>query len=98
MAKFESRSGELYIDGEKIIKGWESFSGWYWFAVKKEGKQDSVMSDGKVVKGDVIWFGFVQGVEEEWGTWSEAELAELMKKGAVWEIPRSNLPYSGRRR
>ena len=97
MAKFESKEGCLYIDGKKVLKAWESFSGWYWFAVAEEGKQDSILSDGKVIKDDTIWFGFVQGIEEEWGTWSEGELKELMAKGMVWEIPNANLPYSGRR-
>lgn len=98
MAKFESKNGALYIDGKKILKGWESFSGWYWFGTEIEGRQASIMADGRLVKNDPIWFGFVQGIEEEWGTWSEGELEEQIKKGRVWEIPKANLPYSGRRR
>jgi len=97
MAKFESKDGNLYIDGKKALKGWESFSGWYWFGTEIERKQDSIMHDGQVAKNDSIWFGFVQGLCEEWGAWSEAELNELIEKGRVWEIPRANLPYSGKR-
>ena len=34
MTKFESREGELYLELEglpekKVLKAWESFSGWY---------------------------------------------------------------------
>ena len=94
MAKFESQNGELYIDGKKVLRGWESFSGWYWFAVEKVCKQDSVL-DGKVIKDDTIWYGFVQGHYEEWGDFSEGELKSLAPK--VWEIPQKNLPWSGRR-
>lgn len=94
-AKFESKNEELYINGEKVLRGWESFSGWYWFAVEKVRTQDSVI-DGKVHKNDTIWYGFVQGTEEEWGNFSQAEL-ESLGKYKVWEIPKTNLPWSGRR-
>jgi hypothetical protein len=95
MTKFESRGQKLYIDGKEVLKGWESFSGWYWFAVEEVQKQDSVIN-GKVYENDTIWFGYVQGFEEEWGDFSEAELRSLYPK--VWEIPRKALPYSGRRK
>lgn len=95
MASFESRNGKLYIDGKEVLKGFESFSGWYWFAVEKVQTQDSIIG-GKEFKDDTIWFGFVQGHFEEWGDFSEGELRNLAPK--VWEIPRRNLPYSGRRR
>jgi hypothetical protein len=55
------------------LKGWESYAGWYWFATEKIQKQDSVI-DGVTYKNDQIWFGLVQGSEEEWGDFSEAEL------------------------
>jgi len=44
---------------------------------------------------DTIWFGLVQGVEEEWGYFSQAEIEQLKPK--TGEIPKKNLPYSGRR-
>ena len=94
MAHFETKGGKLYIDGREVLKGWESYSGWYWFAVEKVQTQDSII-DGKVYKNDTIWFGFVQGLEEEWGDFSEGELKSLAPR--VWEIPKRNLPYSGRR-
>lgn len=50
---------------------------------------------GRVVKDDTIFFGFVQGLEEEWGYFSLVELESL--KPELWEIPKKNLPYSGRR-
>ena len=94
MVKFESRDGNLYIDGKKVLRGWESFTGWYWFATEKDSVQDSVL-DGKVIEGDTIWFGLVQGQYEEWGYFSEGELKDLSPK--IWKIPQRNLPWSGRR-
>jgi hypothetical protein len=76
------------------LKGWESYAGWYWFATEKIQKQDSVI-DGVTYKNDQIWFGLVQGSEEEWGDFSEAELKSNSPK--VWRIPQKNLPWSGRR-
>jgi hypothetical protein len=95
MAKFESIRNDLYIDGKKVIKGYESYSGWYWFATEDTGTQTSVFPGGREVPNDTIYFGFVQGHEEEWGYFSKAELESL--KGKVWEIPKRALPYSGRR-
>jgi hypothetical protein len=57
-------------------------------------KQDTLLN-GKVYKDDIIYYGLVQGLEEEWGDFSKAELESLKPK--VWEIPKKNLPYSGRR-
>ena len=93
MSRLHSKDGKLFIDGKPVIRGWESFSGWYWFATEKAWEQTSVIK-GKPVK-DTIYFGFVQGFEEEWGNFSLAELESLAPK--VWEIPAKNLPYSGRR-
>ena len=95
MAKFESKDGKLFIDGKRVIKAWESFNGWYWFAVEKIQTQDSIMSDGSIAENDTIWFGFVQGLEEEWGDFSQAEIESLGAR--AWRIPEKNLPYSGRR-
>lgn len=53
MAKLETRTDGLYIDGRKILKGWESFTGWYWFGVEDVGTQDSIIN-GKVVENDTI--------------------------------------------
>jgi hypothetical protein len=94
VAKFETKRSELYIDGKKVLRGWESFNGWYWFATEKAYKQDSLIG-GQVYKNDTIWFGYVQGFEEEWGYFSQAEIERLKPK--TWQIPKKNLPYSGRR-
>ena len=95
MAEFVSKGDDLYIDGKKVLKAYESFSGWYWFATEIVQKQDSLI-DGRVHKDDTIYFGLVQGFEEEWGDFSKAELDSLKPK--VWEIPKKDLGYSGRRR
>lgn len=40
-----------------------------------------------------IWFGFVQGLAEEEGPFSDIELKETK----AWEIPSRNLHYAGKR-
>jgi len=95
MAKFKTMGNDLYIDGKKILRGWESWNGWYWFAIEKVEEQLSNLGDGNPIS-DTIWFGYVQGLEEEWGYFSQAEIESLKPK--TWEIPKKNLPYSGRRR
>lgn len=96
MPKFDAKGNELYIDGQKVLRGWESFNGMYWFATEEAYKQDSVFPDGTEVKNDTIYFGLVQGQEQEWGYFSKGELESLKPK--VWEIKEIDLPYSGRRR
>lgn len=94
MATFTIDDGKLFIEGSEVIKAYESFSGWYWFAIEISGKQDSVIDD-RTYPGDTIYFGYVQGQFDEWGCFSKAEL-ELLRP-MVWEIPRRDLVYSGRR-
>jgi hypothetical protein len=99
--KFEEKNGELYIDGKKVLKGWESFSGWYWFATEKvEDRKKGSESGGSIIEGkekdDTIWYGYVQGLEDEWGNFSQAELEDLKPK--VWELPKKSLVWSGRRK
>jgi hypothetical protein len=94
MAKFETRENELYIDGKRVLHAWESWSGWYWFATEKVGEQLSDFGDGKGVP-DTIWYGYVQGFDEEWGYFSQAEIERL--KPFSWEIPKKRLLHSGRR-
>ena len=96
MAKFEAKGNDLFIDGVKVLKAWESYTGWYWFGTEIIEIQDSDMGNGKVIKDDTIWYGFVQGFEEEWGSFSQGEI-EALGKYKVWRIPQINLPHSGRR-
>ena len=79
--KLETKKDGLYINGEKIIKGWESFSGWYWFATE-------LNDDGQ-------HFGFVQGTYPEWGYFDEAEIMSLSPM--AWQIKDCDLAHSGRR-
>ena len=79
--KLTTKDGELYVGEKKVLKGWESYSGWYWFATE-------LNSDG-------IHFGFVQGMYDEWGSFSQDELESLGAR--VWEIKEIDLPYAGRR-
>ena len=95
MTTFTTKDNKLFIEGREVIKGYESFTGWYWFATEISGTQDSVI-DGKVFPDDTIYFGFVQGQFDEWGCFSKAELEQMHRM--VWEIPRHSLAYAGRRR
>ncbi len=92
----ETREDGLYIGGKKVLAGWESFSGWFWFGVERSHTQDSVLPPDQVIERDQIWFGFVQGLEEEWGYFSQGEIESLgpMK---VWKIKDVDLPHAGRR-
>ncbi|MGD2085609.1 MAG: hypothetical protein PVH61_05420 [Candidatus Aminicenantes bacterium] len=96
MPKFETKDKDLYIDNQKVIKGWESFTGWFWFATEEAYKQDSILSNGKEIPNDTIYYGLVQCQEQEWGYFSKGELESLKPK--IWEIKEIDLPYSGRRR
>ena len=91
---FETKDGKLFIGGKEVLKGWESFTGWFWFGVEVDRTQDSVIN-GQVHKNDKIWFGYVQGLCDEWGYFSEAEINSLKPK--TWEIKPQDLPYAGRR-
>ena len=88
MSKLETKEDGLYIGEKKVIKGWESFSGWYWFATELEQENYG---------GHPLWFGFVQGFENEWGTFWQGELQPLIDEGHVWEINEEDLPHAGRR-
>ena len=94
--KFEAKGGNLFIDGKKVIAGFESFSGWFWFAFEIDRVQDSDMGNGQVILQDKIYYGLVQGHEEELGYFSEGEILAL-GKAKVWKIPKAALPYAGRR-
>lgn len=78
------------INGRPIIRAWESFTGWYWFATEKVRDQISDFGDGKGVP-DTIWYGFVIGEYPEWGYFSEAEIRSLAP--LVWEIRQRDIPY-----
>lgn len=54
----------------RVLKGWESANGWYWFATELD--EDSGNH-----------FGFVQGLYDEWGYFNEKELREV---NTIWEL------------
>ena len=101
MSELHTKDGKLYAGDHLVLKGWESFSGWYWFAVEKVEERKvadgsgSVLEDGSIVD-DTIWFGLVQGFDEEWGEFSEAEIRAL--GNMAWPIKACDLPIAGRRR
>ena len=65
------------INGKPIIRAWESFSGWYWFAVEEAEPG--------------YFFGFVVGTCPEWGYFSEKEI--MLLAPYTWEIKRCDIPY-----
>lgn len=101
MSELHTKDGELYAGPHKVLRGWESYTGWFWFATEKVEERrvadgsGSVLADGSVVD-DVIWFGLVQGSEVEWGEFSEAEIRAL--GNMAWRIKECDLPIAGRRR
>jgi len=76
-----NKDGKLYVNDKEVLKGWESFSGWYWFATE-------LNADGR-------HFGYVQGFESEWGYFDENELKSLSPR--VWPINDIDLIHAGRR-
>ena len=88
MNKLETREDGLYIGDKKVIKGFESFSGWYWFATELEQEDYG---------GHPLWYGFVQGFANEWGSFWQGELNPLIEQGKIWEIKEIDLHYAGRR-
>jgi len=109
--RLETRDDGLYIvstdaegksmEPKKVIRGWESFTGWYWFAVEKVEERKVAEGGGSIIDGrevdDTIWFGYVQGIEEEWGDFSQAEI-ESLGKMTTWAIKPQDLRHAGRRR
>jgi hypothetical protein len=78
-----TEDGVLYAGKDKVLKAWESFSGWFWF-----GTDEPEVG---------LWFGLVQGFEEEWGYFSMDEMGPLIETGQIWPIKPCDLPHSGRR-
>ena len=63
MTRLETKDGELYLqafgDENKVLKGWESFSGWYWFATelnktdpKRPAKKTTALEHERVL---ILW-------------------------------------------
>lgn len=76
--KLVTKEGKLFLTSKymdrdaPVLKGWESFSGWYWFATE--------------LNDDGNHFGFVQGFEEELGYFSEKELDSIKTIWPIKEI------------
>jgi hypothetical protein len=94
MANFIVDGKNLIIDGQKVIRGWESYNGWFWFAIER---RDDAFSDLATyfTMENTVYFGFVQGFIEEWGYFSLSDIESL--KMCVWEISKEHLPFAGRR-
>jgi hypothetical protein len=44
--------GRLFLNGKEVLRGWESLTGWFWFATEKVQEQMSLI-DGKEVKNTI---------------------------------------------
>jgi len=71
-----NRYGKKGTELVPILEMWESYSGWYWFITEYADKKDP------------DWcFGFVVGLEDEWGYIDKSELRSLR---GVWKVPYKN--------
>lgn len=94
MYKLTDDGNNLFLDGKKVLMGWETMNGFYYFAIEKSHEQLSDFGDGKGTP-DIIWFGLVQAAENEYGYFSQAEIEKL--GNYAWRIKKCDLPFSGRR-
>lgn len=78
-----TENGVLFAGSRPVLKAWESFKGWFWLGVEE------------VEPG--LWFGLVQGFEEEWGYFSTEEMRPFIQAGEIWPIKAQDLPHAGRR-
>ena len=83
-----NKNGKLYARDKEVIKGYESYVGWYWFVTEIEEED---------YDGHPLYYGYVQGLENEWGTFWYGEMKPLIEKGKIWEIKEEDLPHAGRR-
>lgn len=85
--KLVTIDGKLYVsstyqaEDKLVLKAWESYSGWYWFATELNANGNH--------------FGLVQGFEDELGYFSQEELESLSPR--VWPIKDCDLAIAGRR-
>jgi len=95
-SKFEVKGGDLYIDGNKVIKAYEGCNGWRWFATEViylgEGE-----FHGDFSKNDFLLYGFIQGYDDHWGTFNKVMLELNKPHYTVSEINPCDLPIAGRR-
>lgn len=70
----------IVYDGKNypILECWESYTGWYWFILKRYPDTED------------ITFGYVVGFEKEFGDIDMLELKEQYKKGRCWPVPTAN--------
>mgnify|MGYP003656720640 CR=1 FL=1 len=88
-ATLETKDDGLYIGDRKVLKGWESFNGCYWFAVEVVEEDYS--------DGFPLYYGYVQMQCEEWGDFWAGEFEPLIKSHKMWPIKTIDLPHAGRR-
>lgn len=68
--------GERGPEYVPIKEMWESYTGWYWFITEYADKDDPDYC-----------FGYVIGLENEWGYIDKSELRSIP---GVWKVPKVN--------
>lgn len=97
LVRFETKGDALHIDGKKVLRAWETFSGAMHYATEDHGEQEYVI-EGRTVKGREF-FGYVAGLTpggDEWGYFTDAEFKLLIEKGKMWEVKPHDLPSARR--
>ena len=67
LAKHPLYSTDGQKEKEVIVKFFNPYSGWRWYVCEGE-KQEN---------GDWLFFGFVEGIEKEWGYFTLSELQRI---------------------
>jgi len=60
----------------EVLYVYESDTGWYWFITE--------------VQPEGYAYGFVHGLEDEWGEIYMPDIEKLIEAGQVWKVPRKN--------
>jgi len=80
------KDNKLCVGGYEVMKAWKSPNmqskdgkGWRWFGTKIETKRGGE---------PFIWYGYVIGFDNEWGTWYQTDMDAV----DITEIPKEELP------
>jgi predicted PolB exonuclease-like 3'-5' exonuclease len=90
--KFETDGAELYIDGQKVLRAWDSilYVGVRWYGVKKKELREISPEDGKRHVKDVIWYCLIKG-RNDYYDWDNYSQRELYSKWYAYPILKRNL-------
>jgi hypothetical protein len=57
MSELRTTNGDLYAGDHKVLQGWESFTGWYWFGFIQGHEEEWGYFDANEIKalGNMAW-------------------------------------------